>query len=167
MCKIAVVALLATEATAFQLSGVTHSQMCAAERHVCMSASRRTAIGAGAAAALGLVIQPAFADEEYISPAKAKILAAKAAAGARSSNFADSSPTPAPAKKQAVVSDSSAQGREGNAQKAQKAQKKLAKQLEREKEAEAEARKRAREIAKANEKPPQLPSLPSLPSLPF
>ena len=65
--------------------------------------SRRQSFGA--IAAFGLAVPAAFADDEYISPARAKILAAKEAELAKKG----------PSKVQAVA-DSSAQGRSGKAQ---------------------------------------------------
>ena len=124
--------------------------------------SRRAAIGAGGLAAFGLVA-PVLAAEELISPAKAKILAAKAAQAAK---LAENGGTPSAAPKARAVADSSAQGRSGKAQTAQAMQKKIAKQQKREKEQERLAREAAAEAAK-NAPPLTLPSLPSLPSLPF
>ena len=111
--------------------------------------SRRAAVGVGAAAALGLRSLPAKADD--ISPAKAKILALKAAEDAKKGTS-----------KVQAVADSSAQGRSGKAQSAQQQQKRIAQQQEREKLALAAERAAQREYEKANEKPPSLPDLSSL-----
>lgn len=66
--------------------------------------SRRAVVGTGAAAALFAFGMPVMAEEEYISPARAKILAAKAAAKSGESTRVQ------------AVADSSASGRSGKAQ---------------------------------------------------
>lgn len=150
-----VIALLVAHASAFDIPWAPTSG------GIDISASRlsrRAVAGAGAAAALGLVT-PAFA-EETISPAKAKILAAKQAQEAKLAASGSVSGTP----KVQARADSSAQGRSGKAQSAQEQQKRIMRQQAAEKKAELEAREEARAIARANEKPPSLPSV-SLPKL--
>ena len=162
MLRVLLVALLVNAACSLQLGLRDYSS------DMARTSSRRGVLGtAAAAAAFGLALPSAHADDEYISPAKAKILAAKAAAEAKTAANAPSAGTVSAKPKQAVALPT--EGRKGKAQSAQAAQKKLAKQLEREKQALAAQRAAEREIAKANEKPLELPSLPSLPSisLPF
>lgn len=155
------VCLLATEQTAAALQPsprrVTTNVPC----------SRRTAASSlfGAAAIVGFST-PSFADEA-ISPAKAKILAAKQAQAAKQAEFSTLNPTSpqeAMRPKQAVV-DSSAQGRKGKAQSAQDAQRRIMAENEAYKAYEKEQRRLQREAEKARETPPSLPSLPSLPKL--
>ena len=132
-----VVTLISTGA--LQRAPVLHNQH-GASVTMCHSTTRRMAVTGAAAAAFGLVAMPALADEEYVSPAKAKILAAKAEACAKSPASAGCG---AP-KEKAVVKPT--EGRNGRAERAQAASKKLAKQVEREKAADREAQKKRREL---------------------